>query len=108
MEILAPLGLVEVARALAAFAFALVVPGWLFLQLDRRWGVTGHAKDGAPLFAGPVEVACASVFFSMAICCIAFIALTFTVGLNFWTALVLISAINASMGYILFGKKDTG
>jgi len=104
MEILAPLGLLEVARALAAFAFALVLPGWLFLRLDPKWGTARHAdaKDDAQLFSGVLETACASVLFSAVICCIAFIVLTFTVGLNFWTALLSMAAINASMGYVVW------
>ncbi|MFA6329504.1 MAG: hypothetical protein WCX64_02350 [Candidatus Micrarchaeia archaeon] len=102
MELLAPLGLLEIARTIAVFAFALVLPGWLFLRLDPKWGTTGHdkAKGNAPLFLGIVETACASVFFSIVICCIAFVALTFTIGLNFWTALALLAVINASMGYL--------
>ncbi len=101
MEILAQIGIPEIARALVAAIFALVLPGWLFLKLDRRWGITGHAKDAdaSPLFAGCIETLCASVLFSMAICCLAFIVLTFTVGLNFWTALLFLAIINASMGY---------
>jgi len=104
MELLAPLGILEIARALAAFIFALVLPGWLFLRLDPKWGVTKHAKDKAssPLFFGALETICASVFFSIVICCLAFIALTFTIGLNFWTALALVAAIDISMGYLVW------
>jgi len=104
MEILAPLGLLEIARALAGFLFALVLPGWLFLRLDRKWGGARHAdaKENSPLFLGAIETACASVLFSAVICCIAFIALTFTVGLTFWTALLSVAAINASMGYLVW------
>jgi hypothetical protein len=101
MEILAPLGLLETARALVLFMFALVLPGWLFLRLDHWLGLTEHikARDGEPLFSGVVETLCASVFFSIVICSLAFIALTFTIGLNFWTALLFVAAINAILGY---------
>jgi len=104
MEILAPLGIFEIARATAVFIFSLLLPGWLFLRLDRRWGIAGHekAKHSSPLFTGVLETFCASVFFSIVTCCLAFIALTFTVGLNFWTALLFLAAINASLGYLVW------
>ncbi len=104
MEILAPLGLLEIARTLALFIFSLMLPGWLFLRLDRRLGLAEHikAKDGEPLFSGVIETICASVFFSIVICSLAFIALTFTIGLNFWTALSFVAAINAILGYFVW------
>ena len=107
MEVLAPLGIFEIARTLVIFAFSLALPGWLFLRLDHRLGITGHekAENSAPLFAGVLETFCASVFFSVVICALAFIALTFTVGLNFWTALLLVAAINASMGYFVWKER---
>lgn len=106
MELLAPLGILETARTLVIFAFSLVLPGWLFLRLDSKLGITGRAssKDNAPLFTGVLETFCASVFFSIVICCIAFIALTFTVGLNFWTGLLSVTAINAFLGYFAWKK----
>lgn len=106
MDILAPLGMLEIARALAAFTFALALPGWLFLQLDRKLVAAEHnkAKDCPPLFSGVLETLCASVFFSTVVCCIAFIVLTFTIGLNVLTALVFIAAINLSLGYLAWKK----
>jgi hypothetical protein len=107
MDLLLPLGPLEIARALLFFIAALVLPGRLFLRLEERLGTTRRERHGedAPLFSGALETLCASVVFSAAICALAFTALTFTVGLAFWTALLAIAAIDGIMGYLVWKER---
>jgi hypothetical protein len=108
MAILLPLGPLEIARAALFSLFALVLPGWLFLMLDKRYGALrkafGH-EEHEPLFEGLIEKIAASAVISTIICSLAFVVLTFTIGLNFFTAFVAVFAIVFLEGYLVWKEK---
>jgi hypothetical protein len=108
MAILLPLGSLQIARAALFSIFAFLPPGYLFLRLDRKYGTLRRAfgrEEHEPLFEGILEKAAASAVISVIICSLVFTALTFSVGLDFWTALVGVSAVILLEGYLVWKEK---
>ncbi|MFA5247467.1 MAG: hypothetical protein WC408_06295 [Candidatus Micrarchaeia archaeon] len=98
----------DILRTAIFVAFALIAPGYLFLKLKRKNSRLHHLfgtseEDG--LFEGFVEKIFLSAAISVVICCIVFIALTFTIGLNFWSALAGISAVVLLEGWLIWKEK---